>query len=249
MLKVVKKSICLFFAIVMLMLCFPANVFAVGTTNPMHSTSVIDDLESLGYDISDYYKDSSADWISVIDVTEYGYDYYGDQRYYGLYFYIYNPSGREILDGNNSVEFSFVDKANVTSPNIKYALEKMSVSIEENYEYVLYKLYVSTSRSVGEKILRELRTYNVSAMELQFDDAPGAKPESFKIAGKYHFSGYQKNFGLSPNDDSTLYCSYEKFDVASSEIHDASWFSNTSDLGEDYRYELSSVYFSIPVFS
>ena len=246
MLKVVKKSICLFFAIVMLMLCFPANVFAVGTTNPMHSTSVIDDLESLGYDISDYYKDSSADWISVIDVTEYGYDYYGDQRYYGLYFYIYNPSGREILDGNNAVELSFVDKANIASQNTKYALEKMSVSLEENYEYVLYKLYVSTSRDIGEKINQSIRTYNVSAMELQFDDAPGAKPESFKIAGKYRFSGYQKNFGISPNDDSTLYCGYEKFDVVSSEIHDASWFSNTSDLGEDYRYELSSVYFSIP---
>ena len=246
MLKVVKKSICLFFAIVMLMLCFPANVFAVGTTNPMHSTSVIDDLESLGYDISDYYKDSSADWISVIDVTEYGYDYYGDQRYYGLYFYIYNPSGREILDGNNAVELSFVDKANIASQNTKYALEKMSVSLEENYEYVLYKLYVSTSRDIGEKINQSIRTYNVSAMELQFDDAPSAKPESFKIAGKYRFSGYQKNFGISPNDDSTLYCGYEKFDVVSSEIHDASWFSNTSDLGEDYRYELSSVYFNIP---
>ncbi|MBQ8280915.1 MAG: hypothetical protein IJZ25_00760, partial [Lachnospiraceae bacterium] len=242
--KKTKRILCLFFAILMVLSILPLSVFA-GVENPMHSTYVCNDLRNMGYDLSKYPYDSSADFVTVIDFLEYGYDYNGDQRYYGLYIYLYNPSGKVLQENGNYVELSYIKKDNTSSGYAKYALQILSKSSDTANENVFYKLYLPMSRNIANYIINGIRTYYVSSIELQYSSETGAKAKSFVVGGTYKYQGYQKHFGRTDDED-TLYCTFEKLEVIETKLNAASWFSNTSDLGEDYRYELSSVYFNIP---
>ena len=224
---------------------FPVSSSAVGVENPMHETYVCDDLKNMGFDLSKYPKDTSADWIKVIDFVEYGYDRDGDQSYYGLYLYIYNPSGKEILSGKNSVQMSFINSAGKEVPFAKYGVTRMSTSTGTGNEFVLYKLYIASSYSIGMQISGALtREYTISGIELQFDDSPYAKPVDNFVGATWTYSNYMKNFGSSL--DNRLHKVTKIKECVSVKMEAASWYSKTSDLGEDYRYEVSSVYFNIP---
>ena len=241
----VIKAFCLLFALLMLFMSFPISSSAIGVENPMHETYVCDDLKNLGYDLSQYPKDTSADWIKVIDFYEYGYDKDGNQAYYGLYLYIYNPSGREILAGNNNVQMSFTDVAGREVPFNKYGVIRMSASMEPGSEFTLYKLYIASSYSIGMRINGSLtRKYTISGLELQFDGSPYAKPVDNLIGASWTYTNYQKNFGTDL--DNQLHCETKIEECVKVKMEAASWYSKTSDLGEDYRYEVSSVYFNIP---
>lgn len=241
----VIKAFCLLFALLMLFMSFPISSSAIGVENPMHETYVCDDLKNLGYDLSQYPKDTSADWIKVIDFYEYGYDKDGNQAYYGLYLYIYNPSGREILAGNNNVQMSFTDVAGREVPFNKYGVIRMSASMEPGSEFTLYKLYIASSYSIGMRINGSLtRKYTISGLELQFDGSPYAKPVDNLIGASWTYTNYQKNFGTDL--DKQLHCETKIEECVKVKMEAASWYSKTSDLGEDYRYEVSSVYFNIP---
>lgn len=241
----VIKAFCLLFALLMLFMSFPISSSAIGVENPMHETYVCDDLKNLGFDLSKYPKDTSADWIKVIDFVEYGYDKDGNQAYYGLYLYIYNPSGREILAGNNNVQMSFTDVAGREVPFNKYGVIRMSASMEPGSEFTLYKLYIASSYSIGMRINGSLtRKYTISGLELQFDGSPYAKPVDNLIGASWTYTNYQKNFGTDL--DNQLHCDREIEECVKVKMEAASWYSKTSDLGEDYRYEVSSVYFNIP---
>lgn len=241
----VIKAFCLLFALLMLFMSFPISSSAIGVENPMHETYVCDDLKNMGFDLSQYPKDTSADWIKVIDFVEYGYDKDGNQAYYGLYLYIYNPSGREILAGNNNVQMSFTDCAGREVPFNKYGVTRMSTSMEPGSEFTLYKLYIASSYSIGMRINGSLtRKYTISGLELQFDGSPYAKPVDNLIGASWTYTNYQKNFGTDL--DKQLHCDREIEECVKVKMEAASWYSKTSDLGEDYRYEVSSVYFNIP---
>ncbi len=255
--KKVNKIICLFFALIICLLCFPVSVFA-GVANPMHSTYVCDDLRNMGYTdyATEYPVDSSDDNVYIMDFTEYGYDANGDQRYYGIYIYVYNPSGRPIQTNGNNLEMSYINILNSQTKYSKYALFPLSYSSDGYNDHVYYKFVVVSSSDFVNDIRKGVRSYSVSSLEIKYDGSVGAKPESFAVGGTYIFQGYQKNFGIRDTDVDTLYRTYEQFDVCEIELYPASWFSNTASLCgekhvtgckcEDYRWEVSSVYFSIP---
>ena len=210
----------------------------------INASRACDDLETMGYDLSDYPRDESANFISVIDFTEYGYHHSGDQRYYGLYIYVYNPSGKKLSTTGNAVELSFNHKDTGETGYVKYNLRVIDVSDDVGNEYVFYKFFVSNSSAIGANI-GKYRTYKLSSIELKYEEKGVSKPKSFKVAGSYAFSGYQENFGPS-GSNLPLHCNYSTIEVIDVELHGASWYTDTSDLGEDYRYEVSSVYFNIP---
>ncbi len=245
--KTVNKIICLIFALIICVSCFPLSVFAA-VENPMHSTYVCDDLLNMGYTdyATEYPVDLSDDNVYIIDFTEYGYDANGDQRYYGIYIYLYNPSGRPIQTNGNSIEMSYINTSNFQTKYANYTLLPLSYSSDGYNDYVYYKFVVVSSSDFVKDIRKGVRSYSVSSIEVKYDGSVGAKPESFTVGGTYTFQGYQKNFGIRDTDIDTLHRTYEQFDVCDIELHPASWFTQTSDLGEDYRYELSSVYFAIP---
>ena len=242
--KRIVKIFCLIFALLMFVLSIPISTSAKGVENPMHSTRVTDDLVNMGFDLSKYPRDTSADWIKVLDFVEYGYDKDGDQEYYGLYLYIYNPSGREIVAGKNQVQMSFRDVAGKEVPWQKYGVTRMSTSLDTGNEYVFYKLYVAASATIVRQISGAIsREYNVSGLELMFAGSDSTKPVDNLVDSKWIYTGYMENFGSSTN---TLHCNRVLEERIRVKMEAASWYSRSSDLGEDYRYEVSSVYFNIP---
>ena len=243
--KKVLRVFCFFFAVLFLLLTIPFTAFAAIVENPMYATNVCDDLRNMNYDLSAYPMDESADFVSVINFTEYGYDYYNDQRYYGLFIYLYNPSGKPIYN-NCYVELQYVDKTNNTTKNAKYLLDIMSVSKDGINDNVFLKLRVSNSASIAKDIRKTSRDYTLNAIELKYSNKAGDKAKSFPIKGKYSFTGYQKNFDTTDENLHKLHCTYSETEVIDIELRPATWFTKTSDLGEDYRYEVSSVYFNIP---
>ena len=70
------------------------------------------------FNIEQYVKNENEDYVSLIAFHEYGYDFHGRQNDYGLYIYLYNPSGREIMNTANNY-----------------------ISLKKGDGYVKYKLY------------------------------------------------------------------------------------------------------------
>lgn len=240
-----KRSIA--FAMTVLVVLSTFTIFVAAekvVPDGIKASNVCDDLETMGYDLSDYPRDESANFISVIDFTEFGYHYSGDQRYFGLYIYVYNPSGKKLSTTGNAVELSFNHKDTGETGYVKYNLRVMSVSADAGNEYVFYKFFVNNSSAIGANV-GKYRMYKLSSIELQYEEKGVSKAKSFKIGGSYAFTGYQDNFGPS-GSNLPLHCNYSTIEVIDVELHGASWYTDTSDLGEDYRYEVSSVYFNIP---
>lgn len=241
-----KRVLCIFFTLLFLFTnVLPLAVGAVGFENPMEHTYVIDDLQTKNFVLSAYPKDQSASFVSLIEVDEYGYDYGGDMRYYGIYLYVYNPTGRAINPDNCTVQMSYKTSGGKLAQYRKYPLEIMSVSEDTpygDYDGLFYKFKVSSTGDMSKQVLRELREYYFSGIELDYGD--GLK--DFPLEHYHSFTGYQENFGIHEGDADTLTENVDEIEVARIEIHPASWLSDTSILGKDYRWELSSVYFNIP---
>lgn len=238
-----NKIICLLFSLLFVFSIFPFSVFG-STVNPMLDTYVCDDLRNMGYDLLKYPSDSSADYVTIIDFCEYGYHYAGDQRYYGLWVYLYNPSGKPLQSEGNSIEMSYKDKDNKATSFGKYSLQIKSVSTDDLNKNVFYKLYVTSSPLIVRDIRDDFREYTISSFEAKYSSDVGSKPKSSVVGVTYYYTGFDDGFG--PVTGTQSYRTEEITEVIQTKLNAASWFSKTSDLGEDYRYEISSVYFNIP---
>ena len=121
----------------------PLVLFAVDGSNieDIDTSDVYTDLEKMGFDLSMYPKNKKSDYVSVIDVLEYGYDYHKTFYDYGLYLYIYNPSGKK-LDNSflsyNSVELQILQGETGLGFS-KYNLQLIDASDELGSENVFLK--------------------------------------------------------------------------------------------------------------
>ena len=242
-----KKTFCFIFACLLLFGAFPLCAFAAGFENPMENTAVIDDLNAMHFDLNAYPKDPSADFVSVVQFMEYGYSAKKDFRYYGLYVYLYNPSGVAIDTSKVKLQMAYEPRGSANGEYgsfAKYSLEFISVSGEGEYENLFYKFRVSGSRSIASEVKDGRRAYYLSGIEFAHSGTDDYK--DYLLDESWIYIGYQLNFGVNEGDPSSLYVTKDVIEVITTELHEATWKSNTSDLGEDYRYELSSVYFYIP---
>lgn len=241
--KKAKKIFCVFFAALFLLCSIPVG--AAEKSHPMDRSYVIDDLKKMGYNISDFEKDGNADYIRVITVYEYGYDYHKDFSDYGLYFYIFNPSGKAIQNSDlNKIQMAYKDKSGSKSNYVKFPLQIVSWSVLTNFENMFYKVKVGNTSEFVNRLNSGARTYYVSGIELL---EPGKENATdFLVGGAYTFTGYMAGYHMNLSAVDTLYLSWTEELTVPIELHPATWFSKTSDKGEDYRYELFSVYFSIP---
>lgn len=241
--KKAKKIFCVFFAALFLLCSIPVG--AAEKSHPMDRSYVIDDLKKMGYNISDFEKDGNADYIRVITVYEYGYDYHKDFSDYGLYFYIFNPSGKAIQNSDlNKIQMAYKDKSGSKSSYVKFPLQIVSWSVLTNFENMFYKVKVGNTSEFVNRLNSGARTYYVSGIELL---EPGKENATdFLVGGAYTFTGYMAGYHMNLSAVDTLYLSWTEELTVPIELHPATWFSKTSDKGEDYRYELFSVYFSIP---
>ena len=240
--KRLYKALALSFALVLLCAAFIPAILAAPAENPMRNSYVIDDLNTMNVNFSKYPKDTSDKGAYVISFLEYGYSAKKDFRYYDLYLYLYVPRGVNINDSNNFLQMSYQKFDGSTSSELKYPIEIMSRSLDAENKYIFYKLKVSVGALMPRNLNPNTRVYNLTSVELNFSDTG---VEDIPLEQKYTYRGYQKYFG-NTDDRDDLYCERDKIEVCRVNIGTGSWFSNSSKLGEDYRWEVSSVYFAIP---
>ena len=105
-----KKILSIFFCVVFVFSFLAVSVSALSenTATVCDETSVEDDLNTIFHNVEQIFPlDSSLEELSLINVTEYGYDESkGIGKDYALYLYLYNPSGKDVIDGLNKVQFA-----------------------------------------------------------------------------------------------------------------------------------------------
>lgn len=243
-----KRLLCLFFSLLFLICSlFPLGTSAAGVINPMNSTDVIKDLVANDFILSEYPQDESANFVSLIQFLEFGYTAYKKFDFYSLYVYIYNPTGKAVSTTGSAIQMSYVDRTSskVTFEKHPLVLVDASENSESGqYENLFLKFRIDNVGYVARNINELKRTYYFSGIELKYSDS--SKVKDFALNETWSYTGYQENCDITGEGGCTLYATVDTIEVAKIELHDASWFSDTSDLGSNYRYELSSVYFNIP---
>lgn len=238
--KVFTKILCLMISVICV---FSGLVVPGSAAINIDSTDVMSDLEKMkDFKIEQYDKNEKDNYISLITFDEYGYDYNGFSNDYGLYVYIYNPSGKKILDnGKAKIQIS-IDQNKASYQ--KYDLTLISYSVKEGYEHVFYKYQVKISSSFYTKLLPSKREYKISGIELQRE---GELLDEHDISSTYTYTGFSAYHGSDrTSDHSTLYCNTDNLETVSLDIYPASWKTKTSDKGKNHQYEISSIYFAVP---
>ena len=251
--KVLTKIISFFLAIFFVFSTGAVFVSATETVVPefedIENSDVISDLKRMGIDITKYQKDLEADHCRMLYFLEYGYDYYASDADYGLYVYVWNPTGKVIntTTGMNSIELQISPTANVDRDGLgflKYKLELCNYSTLQGYEHVFYKFKVADASGFLKNLNRDLRTYDISGVEIQHSG--NVKPIDYAVGGVYSFDGYMPYHSATKAVKNTLHLSAVDRLIIELELNPVSWKTQTSDKGVGYQYEMFSVYFSVP---
>lgn len=248
-----------------------ATVFAAGMNETQfEKTGVLDDLQgSKEFNIQNYpFQETDKPQMHVINVVEYCYSFRANQRgNYGLYLYIYNPNGQDIITDSiaNKVQIAVkYDTTPVTSESKptdyeKFRLQFCSKSAGE-YKNLFYKFKVmdhvsADGKTIAERVNSMARRYDISGIELHtrgMDNAieypltgAYALSDTHKGYGSFTFTGYAKGYGADEEAESTLAMSVSKLETV--ELNVKHTFYRTKTSTEVYHQnQIDTVYFSVP---
>lgn len=212
---------------------------------------VLSDLEGssimgVPFDINDYPYESGKD-PRVLNVVEYCYTPYVNTRgNYGLYVYVYNPSGVELIskDGLNKIQMS-VDESGYSL----YGLKLLSAS-SGDYTNLFYKFKVIDPSDVAgkricDRVNSNSRRYSVSGIMLGTADE-GTVSREYAVGLTYTYSGYAAGCGADKDAGSTLKCEFESQKTIALEVKHTSYKAGYSgNRFTGYQTDVNSVYFSI----
>lgn len=222
------------------------------------NTNVLDDLESSTvngkpFDFLEYAFDETKS-LQIINLVEYCYSYKANMRgNYGLYVYVYNPQGIDIVEksGQNKIEMAVSwskndDGSYSANQYEKFNLKFCNKSERANYKGLFYKFKIVDKeidgKTMAERVNSAERRYDVVGVELLTRGNTNAT--DYGVGGSYRYSGYAQGYGDS--DESTLNCVVEDFETLSLEVHHTYYRTNVSSLGKGHYNEVNTVYFSIP---
>lgn len=244
--------------IMLLILCFtmfPQTAYA-SEYIAYDNTDIESDLADI--DTSAYPKDESARHRLLDDVgfMEYAYSdsVFIADNYYGLYFYVYNPTEKPVsltsgahhvnmataYDENgepsdyNNCEITFLD-ATANNRFLKFKLTDSRAAYDREVSYA--------AKHGGE------RRYDIASIQLLFSGDDHAT-DSFTgvdnqegVSFTYFCTGYSAGCGADPEAESTLDIQYKKLDTIGLDIQ-STWY-RTDRIDGEMRYTLSSVYFAV----
>lgn len=247
-----KKLLCIFFSCLFIftLLC-SVHLTVTAATIPekiFDSTSVVDDIKSMYMDYeTEFPYDPTDEEIYLINFIEFGYDEMAAQNsdVFGLYIYVYNPSGKELFGEMNKIQMATKWKADGNGELKATDFRKYNLTlldINENKTLAKYKIsspdkklvYINSDRS---------RRYDISGIELRNNSF---EAEDYTVATTFVYSGYAKGLSLESKERSTLACYCEEFLTLNVKAHQVSYLTGNSHLGVGYSNQVNSVYFSIP---
>ena len=230
-------------------------VFAANSTQiiDFSKTNVLDDLlSSKTFDIAEYPYDTSKSVrdCRVFNVVEYCYSPDEENRgNYGVYLYVYNPSGVElnVMDGNTTVSLGVTYNTKPVTANsevISYERRELMFCSKATGDYanLFYKFKV-VDDDLGNRVNPVLRRYDIAGIQLL---AKGSTITDIAVSGTYLFTGFAKGFGLDATADSSLNCKVTQLETIELSVENTFWRSKTSDSGRFHQKQIDSVWFSVP---
>ena len=219
---------------------FPMRAAAAAPYAESFDSSRIED-DLAGVDLSNYPKNPMGD-CDIISFMEYAYSNksYLDE-YFGVYIYVYNPTGRSIVKQSeyNTVNFGWYGE----DGSIKYESVKLEY-LDNTTDNLFYKFKLSRASEILAMSRRYAaandgkRVYELIDIQVMH----GIERSHADISKKYQWEGFAAYCGDDSASDSTLTCT--DFGVRS--IH----LNLTHAL---YRYkmntswnDLNSIFFSVP---
>ena len=229
---------------------------ATSVANEFDNTDVLEDLKSATvngkpFDLSNYPLNESGS-IQVLNFVEYCYSNRSSmQGNYGLYVYIYNPSGKNLATGlrQSSIQMAAAYDENGTPTDyVKFSLQFCSKVTSGDYKNLFYKFKVVDKPINGKGFLDRVnsnaRRYDVSGVEFTTYGANTAT--EYHVGATYIFTGYAAGYGPEASAASTLNCSVGFMETVSLSVKHTFYRSETSALGAGHQNQLDTVYFSVP---
>ena len=198
-----------------------------GIRENYENTDVMDDLE--GVDLTKY---QGLKTVSVISFNEFAY-LPGDMSGYGLYIYIYNDTGNQIINYK-------LNRVQISTDGSVY--NKYRVTILDNTDdFTVYKLKVEDTASIGAAVNAEQRTYHVSGIELTTTTGL----TDYAISSIYKYTGTP---ALEDGAESTLSCTVEQQDtviITGLEDRQTVYRTDMDNQNMQSHNQINSVYFSV----
>lgn len=198
-----------------------------GIRENYESTDVMDDLE--GVDLTKY---QGLKTVSLISFNEFGY-MSEDMSGYGLYIYVYNDTGNQIINYK-------LNRVQISTDGSVY--NKYRVTILDNTDdFTVYKLKVEDTASIGAAVNAEQRTYHVSGIELTTTTGL----TDYAISSIYKYTGTP---ALEDGAESTLSCTVEQQDtviITGLEDRQTVYRTDMDNQNMQSHNQINSVYFSV----
>ena len=230
------------------------TAYAENAVSKFEESNVLDDLKSANqygqaFDFSNYPFNETLD-VKIVTFVEYCYSYKVNLREnYGLFLYIYNPKGLEFSDNDklNRVEMAVsYDEEGKPNRYEKFSLDYCNKAEEGIYKNLFYKFKVVdreiNGKTFAERVNSNLRRYDIAGVELGIKGS--VTPIEYGVGGTYLYSGYAKGYGPDKEAESTLNCEVKELETVKLEVHNT--FFRTGEYKENYRHDLTSVYFAVP---
>lgn len=207
------------------------------------NTNVLDDLNGATiagkpFDIKDY-PINEAEQPQMLTFVEYCYDGNGNQANYGLYVYIYNPTGKsfETSSKMNRIQLSVGSEQGYK----RYPLLYLNGTTDGRF----YKYKISFTSEELLSVLKALsaneRQYRISGFTLLPQSAVTAV--EYVVGKEYTYVGFSANYGTT---ESTLQVTDKFLETVTLDVHHTTFRTPTSNKGPYYQKQLDSVYFAVP---
>ena len=198
-----------------------------GIRENYENTDVLDDLE--GVDLTKY---QGLKTVSIISFNEFGY-IPEDMSGYGLYIYVYNDTGNQIINYK-------LNRVQISTDGSVY--NKYRVTILDNTDdFTVYKLKVEDTASIGAAVNAEQRTYHVSGIELTTTTGL----TDYAISSIYKYTGTP---ALEDGAESTLSCTVEQQDtviITGLEDRQTVYRTDMDNPNMQSHNQINSVYFAV----
>lgn len=193
---------------------------------------------TIPFDESLYPLDVADKRVELIMLYEHGYTKKdGMSKDYGVYLYLYNPSGQVVKDADNMVNMCQGVDANGNATTYERVTIDL-ISASKDYRFLKFRLAPREDQVYFQTVKREgkdWRYYGVTSLYLNH--------------GLRQVKAYSNNFGYVMTgyiEDDTLVTNGMEKAVIDLTLHQTWYRLNSSPLGEDHYSTLNQIYFSIP---
>ena len=233
-------------ALEVLLFSVSLTAFAAGEFVNLEQSDPREDLQKMGVNIAFFKKVGNAD-CQIVGFVEncYSENFSGQDRHYGLYVWVYNPTGSEIRsDGNNDINLSANGGASYENVDLKL--------LSHTPDNLIYKFRIEDVKITD--LLADARTYAAEHEGVRSYKVAGVQLQEgtmlandSKVGKEFIFTGYAKGCDESAKEEPTLTMKTAGLETIHLELHHATWRSGVgSGLKGWVQDAIHTAYFGLP---